>query len=104
MELYLLVCLHIIVAAHAICIVYIYLGPSIPDYLSIGLAQTRLFNENVSLYLISNKSAYSIKAETYSRFHVSFVDMATLNVTIYQERFRKSSKLRHDRDGEYIVC
>ncbi len=45
------------VLAHAYSIVFIHIGPSIPDYLSIALQQARLFNKECPIYVIGNEGA-----------------------------------------------
>ena len=44
---------------HSHSLVYVHIGPDLPSYLPIAIAQARLFNPDTPIYLIANSSAMS---------------------------------------------
>lgn len=81
-------------------IVYIHLGPSLPNYLNISIAQTRLFNPDANIFILANSSAFNLKKRELSPYNVTLVDALALVPSDLRTRFNNVSNLdRSDLSG-----
>ncbi len=84
---------------HAYSIVFVHIGPTLPDYLPIAIAQARLFNRECPIYLIGNKKAFQSALFSLDE-NVQCVYCETLKSSKSHETFREKSKLsRHVWQG-----
>lgn len=75
-------------------IVFVHLGSSLPDYLPIAIAQARLFNPSLSIYLIANKKALTKGAKKELRnSQTKFISCESLTQSASHKKFRAKSKL-----------
>lgn len=84
--------------ADAYSIVFIHIGPEIPDYVPIALDQARLFNKKCPIYFIGNEQAFKtcpfsfnksiqcISCESFSQTekHQTFISSSTLDKHSFQ--------------------
>lgn len=88
-------------------IIYVYLSPQLPDYIYVGLEQTRLFNPKSTIFLIANQEALNqcrtflqqqniivVAAESLSssKSHEEFNNASTLDASSYGGLWRKSTE------------
>lgn len=86
------------IAAYAHSIVFVHIGSSIPDYLSIALQQARLFNKECPIYVIGNEEAFkscpfvfdetihciSCESLARSQSHCKFVNSSRLDKKAFE--------------------
>src|SRR6266404_2320271 len=79
--------------AHSI--VFVHLGPLLPNHLPIAIAQARLFNKECPIYLISNESAFQKFADELKAHCVIPISYESLPQSLVHQRFIRSS--RHEK-------
>lgn len=101
------------------CVVFIHIGPELPDYLSVAAAQARLFNPGGSIYVLANEAALKgskdefpgvvcVPCETVPKgsLHEKFLKQTKLNKgfwTVTTERFFYLADLMHEyKLGEVV--
>lgn len=72
-------------------LVYVHIGPKFPSYLSIAIAQARLFNPKTPIYLIANKNALS--RYNCAKQEVISIPIESLKMTKHHSRFQKHIKI-----------
>ncbi len=70
----------------AYSIVFIHLGPVLPDYLPVAIEQARLFNRECPIYLVGNQAAFD-KAPSFVDESVQCVPSETLLRSVSHEQF-----------------
>jgi len=73
-------------------IIYVHLGDSLPDYLLDSVKQTRLFNENASIFIVCCKKNIEIVSSVMNALHVHLIANEELPITDAHERFLKKIK------------
>jgi hypothetical protein len=84
---------------HAYSIVFVHIGPTLPDYLPIAVEQARLFNRDCPVYIIGNKKAFQSAPFSFDK-SIRCIHCETLKTSKSHETFRAQSKLsRHVLHG-----
>lgn len=91
--LWILFCMPLTTYTTLYTIVFIHLGPTIPDYLPIALKQARLFNRDAEIVLIANEAATSSVLDKLTEHQITLINCESLNETSEHQCFLKSSKL-----------
>lgn len=71
-------------------LLYVHIGPQLPSYLDVNIAQARLFNPKIPIYLIGNSSALSAYDNT--KHAVILVPIESLTLSNYHENFIHGAK------------
>ncbi len=82
---------------NAYSIVYVHIGPSLPEYILTTIAQARLFNPECPIYLIANQKALDESAGKSNANQVTFISCESLTPSVVHEKFH-NNKL-HDWGG-----
>lgn len=78
-------------------LVFVHLGNELPSYLPIAVAQARLFNPDVPIYLIAESDAYERLKSEFASSHIQFVSHLSLKPSISHHKFKKRANL--DKKG-----
>lgn len=80
-------------------IVFIHIGPKLPNYLPVALEQARLFNEKCDIILLANHSAIK-KCKSLENINIKTIALETLIKSQTHKEFIAYSKLdRNFREG-----
>ncbi len=76
-------------------IVFVHIGPSIPEYTATAIKQSRLFNPKADIYLVAQTQAYKNLCLTkdLAQFDPIFVSTESLPLSSDHAKFQKKSKL-----------
>jgi hypothetical protein len=72
-------------------IVFVHMGPSLPEYIKVSTDQARLFNKNCPIYLIANESAF--KNSSLNLDDIIFISCESLKKSENHLNFMKDAKL-----------
>lgn len=75
-------------------LVYVHIGPQLPTYLSVAIAQARHFNANIPIYLLGNSAA--LANYDYRQHKIHLVPLESLNPTENHKRFKNHTSMNHD--------
>ena len=74
-------------------IVYVYLSPELPSYVSVGLQQARLFNPQSKIFLIANESALNLCRNALKEHNIIAVAAENLRPSKEHQLFNKTTVL-----------
>jgi len=74
-------------------IVFVHLGPSLPEYLPIAIAQAHLFNPTFSIYLLANETALKNHSKELTDLQVKLISCESLLKNKFHKKFIARSKL-----------
>jgi hypothetical protein len=76
-------------------IVFVHIGPSLPDYTITAIKQSRLFNPKADIYLVAQSEAYQklCLTQDVATYRPIFVSAESLPLSSEHAKFRKKSKL-----------
>lgn len=74
-------------------IVFIHLGPEIPSYLPTAIDQARLFNPDIPIYLLANKTALKELPQGLKKSGAKCISCESLPQSKAHKRFKAQSKL-----------
>ena len=80
------------IAVSAYSIIFVHIGPKIPDYLSIALQQARLFNKECPIYVIGNEGARKSCPFAFDET-VQYISCESLIKSQNHRKFSTSSRL-----------
>ena len=66
-------------------LVYVHIGPKLPDYLSIAVSQARLFNPEVPIYLLAESVA--LNDFDYEKEKINLIPLESLTISDSHKRF-----------------
>ena len=87
---------------NAYSIVYVHIGPTIPDYLAITMAQARLFNEQCPIYLIANKEAIKKISSEFSKSNIIYIACEALKISKKHKKFHKNKNHDWSLNGFWV--
>lgn len=74
-------------------IVFVHLGPTLPEYLPTALSQARLFNPEISIYLLANESAIKNKDLIGKDSNIKLISCESLQKSFCHKKFITRSTL-----------
>lgn len=73
--------------ADAYCIVFVHLGEKLPDYISVALAQARIFNKTAPVYLLANQSALLNHDKKIDELNIYCIAVETIPQTTEHKKY-----------------
>lgn len=84
------------------CLVFVHIGPKLPDYLETAVTQARMFNPEIPIYVVACKAALHDSSEILKAARPALVDYETLPRSSLHEKFLKTSKIHKAHGGFWI--